>query len=207
MNRKANLPRQYGDFLNGLLCKFDASRRVEIVQQFVAYVFQGFQSCFLGEVLDVSVELPARQEASFPEYGLYTQIQWKVKNLQIALRPNPIQKSEVVFDVLDDIEHQNQLEESALLLTNVGQFKLESFVGPALAHRDGLRRDVVSQKRQVLSILSCNSLSTSPAPHPTSQAVFGFRQSFCNMRRICLTLNGDSSVCQRGFFSRYPPSA
>src|SRR5208283_2367165 len=46
--------------------------------------------------------------------------------------------------MLDDIEHQDQIEESPLLLTDVGQFKLQPFVGLALAHRDGLRRDVVS---------------------------------------------------------------
>src|SRR5271165_2716966 len=46
--------------------------------------------------------------------------------------------------MLDDIEHQDQIEESPLLLTDVGQFKLQPFVGLALAHSDGLRRDIVS---------------------------------------------------------------
>ena len=51
------------------------------------------------------------------------------------------------------------------------QLELKSVVCLALAHLQGMRREVVPQKRHALSILSCNSLSTSPAPHPTSLMV------------------------------------
>src|SRR6266851_2903168 len=125
-------------------CEFDASGCVEVVQELVAYIFQCFQGSLLSEVVEVPPQFAAFQEASFAEYSLHTQIKWDVKDLQITFRPDSVQKAEIVFDVFEDIEDQNQIEECVFLPTDVSQFELKFFICPALAHLHGLRRDVVT---------------------------------------------------------------
>src|SRR2546426_8165637 len=46
--------------------------------------------------------------------------------------------------MLDNIENQNEIEDGVFLLTDVCQSELKSFVRPALAHLQSLRRDVVT---------------------------------------------------------------
>ena len=122
----------------------DAVRREEAVEKRVATVFQGFKGCLLGEVVNVPVQFPTFQKPSFAQHGLYAQIQRNMKYLQLALWSDCGQEAEIVFDVLENIEDQHQVEEDAFLLTDVPQFELESFVRSAPAHLQGLRRDVVS---------------------------------------------------------------
>src|SRR3979411_666269 len=95
----------------GLCCELDASGRVEVVQNLVAHVFQCFQRGFFCKVVKVSPKFAAFQEASFAEHSLHTQVQRNVENFQITFRSNPIQKAEVVFDVLENIKDQKEIEE------------------------------------------------------------------------------------------------
>src|SRR5206468_608876 len=107
MNGKAQLTGQAGDFLTDRLSTLDAVRREEVVQRRVTGVFQGFQGRFLGEVVNVPVQLPTFQKRPVPQHRLYAQIQRDMEYLQRALWPDSGQKAEIVLDVFNDIEDQH----------------------------------------------------------------------------------------------------
>src|SRR6266852_6325326 len=105
--------------MHRLGCEFDASGRVEIVQNLVAHVFQCFQGGLFSKVVEMSPKFAAFQEAAFAQHGLHTQVQRDVKNFQITFRSNPVQKAEVVFDVLENIKDQKEIEEGTFLSSEV----------------------------------------------------------------------------------------
>ena len=115
-----------------------------MVQELVPGVPECFERRLPGEVVKVCVNVPPLQEGPFAQDGLYAQIQGNVKDLQLALRPDPLQKAEVVFDVLDDVENQHEIEDAIVLLRHVRESELKSFVRATLAHLQGLWRDVAT---------------------------------------------------------------
>src|SRR5206468_7820834 len=104
-----------GDFLRGFLAEFDAPRREEVVQGLIPHVPECFERCLFGEVVEVSVDFPPLQEGPLAQDSLHAQIQGDMKYLQFAPRTDAFQKAEVIFDVLDDIENQHEIEHGIVL--------------------------------------------------------------------------------------------
>jgi hypothetical protein len=120
-------------------CEFDASGRIEAVQNLVAHVLQCFQGGLFSKVVKMSPKFAAFQEASFAENGLDTQVQRDVKNFQITFRLDPAQKAEVVFYMLENIKDQKEIEEGSFLSSEVRQFEMKPVVYSVLAELHGLR--------------------------------------------------------------------
>src|SRR5438093_5719829 len=144
MNREAHPPGEPQQSVTHSLPTLEGVRREAAVQKLVATVFQGFKGCLFGEVMKVSVQLPTFQKPAFAQHGLDAQIQRDMKYLQLALRSDRGQEAEIVVDVLENVEDQHQVEGDAVLLRNVSQCEMESLVRAAMAHFQGLRRDVVT---------------------------------------------------------------
>src|SRR5437773_2011020 len=144
MDCEANCPGEPSNSLADFLSTREAMRREEVVERCVAAVFQGFNRCLFGEVVNVPVQFATLQKPSLAQHRLYAQIQRKVEDLQFALRSDCVQEPEIIFDVLNDIEDQHQIEERAFVLTDIPEFELESFVRSAPAHLQRLWRDVIT---------------------------------------------------------------
>src|ERR1700730_2925974 len=114
-------------------CEFDASGCIEVVQNLIARVFRCFQGGLFSKVVKMSPQFAAFQKAPFAKYSLHTQVQWDVKDFQITFRSNPVQKAEVVFDVLENIKHQKEIEEGTFFSSEVRQFEMKPVVCPVLA--------------------------------------------------------------------------
>jgi hypothetical protein len=80
------------------------------------------------------------------------------------------------------VRYQDQVKQLVRHLCNVAEQKMKLFISPAPA--------------------KFNRLRASPAPQPTSQIVLGTILCRLSIRNTCFAFQGDSSMCQNGFFSK-----
>src|SRR5258708_7653928 len=84
MDGEANCPGEPGDSLADFFSSRKAMRREDVVEQRVAAVFQGFNRCLFGEVMNVPVQFPTLQKPSLAQHRLYAEIQRNMEYLQFA---------------------------------------------------------------------------------------------------------------------------
>src|SRR5437870_5542271 len=67
-----------------------------------------------------------------------------MKYFEVASLLQSLQEAEIVGEMLDHIQHQNQIKEPIRLRPQLRKLKVDCLAGPGLGKVDGLRRDVVS---------------------------------------------------------------
>src|SRR5262249_12850808 len=149
VNGKGDLSWDLQNPLQAITGKIDQSRRIEMIEDLVTDVLQRAQRGVLREVMKVGVEVAALQNAFLSPNGLSRQIERNVEHRVTALVSDVSQKAEIVFQVLDHVEDQDEVEVDVLFLEDVGELVIDSLARSRSSHGERLGRNFVSHESAV----------------------------------------------------------
>src|SRR5882762_3550385 len=125
-------PRKFQKLLAWRRTKLDRTRRVEVIQHFVAGIFQGPQCRLFAEIVKVRIHLAPFEEPILAEYRLHRKVQGDVKYLLAAPRLQSLKETEIVRQMLDHIQDEDQIKEFIRLLPEVGKFEVDPPAGSSI---------------------------------------------------------------------------
>ena len=154
-------------------------------------------------MVEVPVTIPIPHEHLAAQDPLYRYLQRDLEELVPALRLDPSEKSKVVFQVFDHIEHQNEIKKGVVFLRDVRQFEMKPFIGPPFAHFNRLGRNIVSP--ECAGIAHLHLQEPEHLANAASNLADRLRLEVMSLqhRDDVLDFPGDFSTCQVGFIFRY----
>lgn len=121
-----------------------AGGRIEVVGDFVAAVFERRQRSRLREVVQMPDLCPSIHHR-VAQHRRDRQLQWYVENAVLGLRPDGPGETDVIVDVLDDVDAQRAVISGARII-HVAQPELDSVGLSRAAKFDRLRRNLVARE-------------------------------------------------------------
>ena len=115
-----------------------------MVEHFITDFLQRSKCGFLREIVNVGVQVASLEDAILPQDGLSAEIQRNVEYLIVAFWSNVSQKTEIVFQMFNHVEHQHEIEEDIFLSAYICEFELKPLVRSHTAHFESLGRNLVS---------------------------------------------------------------
>ena len=97
-------PREFQKQLAWRRTKLDRTRGVEVIQHFIAGIFQSPQCRLFAEIMKVRIHLSPFDEPILAEYRLHRKVQRDVKYLVAAPRLQSLQETEIILEMLDYIQ-------------------------------------------------------------------------------------------------------